>query len=33
MLVWIAIVASLAILIGAFVLWFRHITRDVDAEY
>lgn len=32
MLIWIAL-AVVAALVGVFVLWFRHITRDVDAEY
>jgi hypothetical protein len=33
MLVWIGIVASFAILIGALILRVRHVTRDADTQY
>lgn len=33
MLIWIALAVVVAALLGLIVLWFRHVTRDVDAEY
>ncbi|MGY4358620.1 hypothetical protein ACVWZR_007744 [Bradyrhizobium sp. i1.3.1] len=34
MLIWIVCgVGVTAAVLGALVLWFRHVTHDVDAEY
>ena len=34
MLIWIVCgVGAVAILLGLLILWFRHVTRDIDAEY
>lgn len=27
------LLAGVAALLGLLVLWFRHVTRDIDAEY
>lgn len=32
-MVWWILAAVVAALLGAVVLWFRHVTRDIDAEY